>query len=199
MLDGRVLNANYSRDKVFLPECGANSNTRLRGRSSKFWALFRAPFARAFAIGIAQLVYVFHFRLRQVGMRNLEMVFPEKSEAERKHILRGVFTSLGRQLAELCQFPRYTPENIDDVVVYDGLENYERAYARGKGVLFRDRPLRWLGAFGIRAFPARALAQHRDAADGQSLSRSPAATAIARYMATESLTKTISSADCWRR
>lgn len=94
------------------------------------------PLSRAFAIGIAQIVYLLHFRLRQVGMRNLAMAFPEKSEAERKRILRGVFTSLGRQLAELCQFPRYTPENIDEVVVYDGLENYERAYARGKGVLF---------------------------------------------------------------
>ena len=94
------------------------------------------PLSRAFAIGLAQVVYLLHFRLREVGMRNLAMVFPEKSEAERKRILRGVFTSLGRQLAELCQFPRYTPENIDEVVVYDGLENYERAYARGKGVLF---------------------------------------------------------------
>jgi Kdo2-lipid IVA lauroyltransferase/acyltransferase len=94
------------------------------------------PLARAFAIAISQLVYLFHFRLRQVGVRNLEMAFPEKSVAERKCILRGEFTSLGRQLAELCQFPRYTPENIDQVVVYDGLENYERAYARGKGVLF---------------------------------------------------------------
>lgn len=92
--------------------------------------------ARAFAIAIAQLVYMLHFRLRQVGTRNLAMVFPEKSEAERKRILRGEFTSLGRQLAELCQFPRYTPENVDQVVVYDGLENYEQAYARGKGVLF---------------------------------------------------------------
>ncbi len=94
------------------------------------------PLSRAFAIGLAQVVYRLHFRLREVGMRNLAMVFPEKAEAERKRILRGVFTSLGRQLAELCQFPRYTPENIDEVVVYDGLENYERAYARGKGVLF---------------------------------------------------------------
>ncbi|HVN22204.1 MAG TPA: lysophospholipid acyltransferase family protein [Dongiaceae bacterium] len=92
--------------------------------------------SRAFAITIAQLVYLFHIRLRRVGMRNLEMAFPEKSEAERRRILRGVFTSLGRQLAELCQFPRYTPQNVDEVVVYDGLENYERAYARGKGVLF---------------------------------------------------------------
>jgi KDO2-lipid IV(A) lauroyltransferase len=94
------------------------------------------PLARAFAVAISQLVYLFHFRLRQVGMRNLEMAFPEKSVAERKRILRGEFTSLGRQLAELCQFPRYTPENVDQVVLYDGLENYERAYARGKGVLF---------------------------------------------------------------
>jgi KDO2-lipid IV(A) lauroyltransferase len=92
--------------------------------------------SRAFAMGLAQVVYLLHFRLRQVGMRNLEMVFPEKSVAERRRILRGVFTSLGRQLAELCQFPKYTPENIDEVVVYDALENYGRAYAQKKGVLF---------------------------------------------------------------
>jgi KDO2-lipid IV(A) lauroyltransferase len=94
------------------------------------------PLSRAFAIGISQAVYLLHFRLRQVGMRNLAMVFPEKSDAERARILRGVFASLGRQLAELCQFPKYTPENIDEVVTYEGLENYERAYARRKGVLF---------------------------------------------------------------
>ena len=92
--------------------------------------------ARAFAIGIGWAVYFLHVRLRRVGMRNLALAFPEKTEAERARILRGEFTSLGRQLAELCQFPRYTLENIEQVVVYDGLENYERAYARGKGVLF---------------------------------------------------------------
>jgi KDO2-lipid IV(A) lauroyltransferase len=105
--------------------------------------------SRSFAIGLAQVVYVLHFRLRQVGMRNLAMVFPEKSEAERARILRGEFTSLGRQLAELCQFPRYTAENIDEVVVYDGLENYERAYARGKGVLFLTAHF---GAWELSAF-----------------------------------------------
>ena len=102
----------------------------------KILGILPRSLSRAFAIALAQIVYLLHFRLRQVGMRNLEMVFPEKSEQERKRVLRGVFTSLGRQLAELCQFPRYTAQNIDEVVVYDGLENYERAYARGKGVLF---------------------------------------------------------------
>jgi KDO2-lipid IV(A) lauroyltransferase len=69
-------------------------------------------------------------------MRNLAMAFPEKSRREHATILRGEFTSLGRQLAEVCQFPRYTKENVNRVVVYDGFENYERAYVRGKGVLF---------------------------------------------------------------
>lgn len=102
----------------------------------KILGILPRPLSRAFAIIISQLVYIFHFRLRQVGMRNLAMAFPGKSIEERKRILRGEFVSLGRQLAELCQFPRYTPENVEEVVVYDGLENYERAYARGKGVLF---------------------------------------------------------------
>jgi Kdo2-lipid IVA lauroyltransferase/acyltransferase len=94
------------------------------------------PLARAVGISIGQAVYLLHFRLRRVGMRNLALAFPEKTEAERARILRGEFTSLGRQLAEVCQFPRYARENIDEVVVYDGLENYQQAYARGKGVLF---------------------------------------------------------------
>src|SRR5579871_5866137 len=115
----------------------------------KILGILPRSLARAFAIAIAQMVYLLHVRLRQVGMRNLQMVFPEKSEAERKRILRGVFTSLGRELAELCQFPRYTPENVDEVVVYEGLENYERAYARGKGVLFLTAHF---GAWELSAF-----------------------------------------------
>ena len=94
------------------------------------------PLARAFGIAIAWLVYTLHFRLRHVGMRNLALAFPEKSRRERARILRGEFTSLGRQLAEVCQFPTYTRANVSQVVVYDGFENYERAFTRGKGVLF---------------------------------------------------------------
>jgi KDO2-lipid IV(A) lauroyltransferase len=102
----------------------------------KLLGILPRPLARAVGIGLGRLFYLVHFRLRRVGMRNLALAFPEKSAAERARILRGEFTSLGRQLAELCQFPRYTRENVERVVVYDGFENYERALARGKGVLF---------------------------------------------------------------
>jgi KDO2-lipid IV(A) lauroyltransferase len=102
----------------------------------KILGILPRELARAFAVAIAHVVYLLHVRLRRVGMRNLALAFPEKSHAERARILRREFTSLGRQLAEVCRFPKYTPENVEQVVVYDGLENYERARARGKGVLF---------------------------------------------------------------
>jgi KDO2-lipid IV(A) lauroyltransferase len=102
----------------------------------KILGVLPRPMARGVGIGLAWIVYLLHVRLRQVGMRNLALAFPEKSDAERARILRGEFASLGRQLAEVCHFPKYTLENIEQVIVYDGLENYEQAYARGKGVLF---------------------------------------------------------------
>jgi Kdo2-lipid IVA lauroyltransferase/acyltransferase len=102
----------------------------------KALSLLPRSLARAAAISLGWLVYLLHVRLRQVGMRNLAMALPDKSRHEHARILRGEFTSLGRQLAEVCQFPRYTRDNVSRVVVYDGFENYERAVARGKGVLF---------------------------------------------------------------
>jgi KDO2-lipid IV(A) lauroyltransferase len=107
------------------------------------------PLARAAAISLSWTIYLVHVRLRSVGMRNLALAFPEKTRRERAWILRGVFTSLGRQLAEVCLFPKYTLENVGKVVVYDGFENFERALARGKGVLFLTAHL---GAWELSAF-----------------------------------------------
>lgn len=107
------------------------------------------PLARAAGISLAWMVYVLHPRLRWVGMWNLELAFSEKSRRQCRAILRGTFTSLGRQLAELCLFPKYTSENVNKVVTYDGFENFERSLARGKGVLFLTAHL---GAWELSAF-----------------------------------------------
>jgi Kdo2-lipid IVA lauroyltransferase/acyltransferase len=107
------------------------------------------PASRAIGIVLAWTIYLLHVRLRHTGLRNLALAFPEKTARERRRILRGVFTSLGRQLAEVCLFPTYTKQNVGRVVVYDGFENYERAYARGKGVLFLTAHL---GAWELSAF-----------------------------------------------
>jgi KDO2-lipid IV(A) lauroyltransferase len=94
------------------------------------------PLARAVGITLGQTVYLLHGKLRRVGMRNLALAFPEKSAGERRKIVRHVFTSLGRQFAEVCLFPKYTRENVNRIVTYDGYENFDRASQRGRGVLF---------------------------------------------------------------
>jgi KDO2-lipid IV(A) lauroyltransferase len=107
------------------------------------------PLARACGRTIAILFYWLHPRLRRVGMRNLALAFPEKSPAERERILKGVYFSLGRLLAEIPKFPDYTLENVDRIAVYDGLENYLAARDRGKGVLFMTAHL---GGWEIGSF-----------------------------------------------
>jgi Kdo2-lipid IVA lauroyltransferase/acyltransferase len=107
------------------------------------------PVSRGLAIALGRAVYLLHPKLRRVGMRNLELAFPEKSMRERRQILRGVFTSLGRQLAEVCRFPSYTRDNVADVVVYENFQNYECARDRGKGVLYLTAHL---GGWELSAF-----------------------------------------------
>jgi Kdo2-lipid IVA lauroyltransferase/acyltransferase len=104
--------------------------------AAKFFGALPRPAARALGISIGLLVYLCYPRLRHVGMRNLEIAFPEKTKKEKKTVLRSVYKNLGRQLAEFCLFPRYRKSNVDKIAVYDGFENFAAADARGKGVLF---------------------------------------------------------------
>ncbi len=124
--------------------------------SVKAIGILPRPLARAMGIALGLLVYVIHGRLRRVGMRNLALAFPTTPRAERRRILRSEYISLGRQLAEVCLFPRYTRENVKQVVIYEGFENYERAFARRKGVLFLTGHL---GAWELSAF-AHSLQGH---------------------------------------
>lgn len=99
-------------------------------------ALMPVSVARAFGIALGQTVYLLHGRLRRAGLRNLQLAFPQMPLSDRRRILRQLFSSLGRQLGVFCRLPRYNRENISQLAVYDGFENFERAHARGKGVLF---------------------------------------------------------------
>ncbi|MFB3812551.1 MAG: lysophospholipid acyltransferase family protein [Terriglobales bacterium] len=122
--------------------------------------------ARTVGIAIARLVYVLHPRLRRVGLRNLEIAFPEMTGAERKRLLRAEYDNLGRLLAEFCKFPSYTRENVAEVAEYDGLENYLAARERGKGVLFLTAHLGgWeLGSFvhSLHGYPIREVVRALD-------------------------------------
>jgi KDO2-lipid IV(A) lauroyltransferase len=63
------------------------------------------------------------------------MAMPDLSPEERVSIIKGVFRNIGRLLGEFSQFPKITPESINRLVDYDGLENYRNAADKGGGVL----------------------------------------------------------------
>ncbi len=93
------------------------------------------PLARALGAAVSQLVAVLQPRWRQIALINLEIAFPELSDAERRRILARAFRQWGWLLAEFARFPRHTARSLEEVVIYDGLENYLQAAARGRGVL----------------------------------------------------------------
>ena len=91
--------------------------------------------ARGMGAGLGWVVYLALGRLRHVGQMNLERALPELAEEERDRILRGVYRGLGWQMAEFCRMERYTRENLDGWIRYEGLERFLAAEAEGKGVL----------------------------------------------------------------
>ncbi len=78
------------------------------------------PQKAAIWLGITTGRAAFHLlgKFRRIGMRNLELAFPEKSEAERRDILKAAFRNLGRVLGTVSGFNNLTPENITGLIDY---------------------------------------------------------------------------------
>ena len=105
--------------------------------------------ARSVGAGIGAVAYHALPRLRRIGLRNLQLAFPEKSLYERKDILRAMYRSLGWQLAEFCHMSRLTLPEASIYIRYEGLEHYQAAKARGHGVLVLTGHL---GAWELSSF-----------------------------------------------
>ena len=105
--------------------------------------------ARAVGAGIGAIAFHALGRLRRVGIRNLELAFPDMTAPDREAILRSEYRNLGYLLAEFCKMPGYTPATANPFVRYEGLENYIAARDRGKGVLVLTGHL---GAWELSSF-----------------------------------------------
>lgn len=110
-----------------------------------------APTALAgpLAAALFQILYWLTPKLRHVADQNLRMAFPELDPAARKKICRGVYRSLARMLVACSHFPSLRREKIHHAVSFEGLEHYEAALARGRGVIFLTAHL---GAWELGAF-----------------------------------------------
>ena len=105
--------------------------------------------ARAVGAGIGALAFRFLGRLRRVGLRNLELAYPEWTADQRTATLRKVYRNLGWLLAEFCLMSGYTRDLASDFIEYDGLDHYLAARERGKGVLVLTGHL---GAWELSSF-----------------------------------------------
>jgi KDO2-lipid IV(A) lauroyltransferase len=94
------------------------------------------PLARSFAAAVARLLYALLLKLQKTAEVNLHIAFPDWSEAQRKTVVRGMIRNLGWMAAEFARLPKLTKENIEQVVILDGHENFLKGHRRGKGVLY---------------------------------------------------------------
>jgi KDO2-lipid IV(A) lauroyltransferase len=100
------------------------------------FTLARGP--RRLSFGVARfytwLLDLLLPRLRRVARRNLELAgYPER---DREAIIDGVFASIARLLVTFARFPRLHRDNIGNWIRYEGLEHFQEARRRGRGVLF---------------------------------------------------------------
>lgn len=114
------------------------------------------PYSVALAAGrgMGRITFAFSDRLRWTGMRNLEIAFPRMSVAERKKILRGCFTNLGRLLGVFSQLQSVARDGLHEFVDYEGTEHLEAARAKGHGVFLYTGHI---GAWELCSFVASAF------------------------------------------
>lgn len=74
-------------------------------------------------------------KLRRVADTNLRFALPELGGGERNRLIDGVFRSIARLLADFAKFPEINSSNVHHLIGYEGLEHYERAKQKGRGVL----------------------------------------------------------------
>lgn len=119
------------------------------------WAVlkFLGVLPRSVARWVAARLAAFLFRLRpvwrQIALVNLQLAFPGWMESEREKVVRAMVCNLGWAAAEFAHLPRYTRENIADVIELEDFENFAAAERQGNGVLFLTGHM---GAWELKPF-----------------------------------------------
>lgn len=101
------------------------------------WTVAQFPFSLQMRIGrgLGLLSYRFAKYRRHICEVNLKLCFPELSEDERQQLVKKTFIANGMGLIEIAIAWYRDIEDYRDRVTVEGLENLEKAKAKGKGVL----------------------------------------------------------------
>src|SRR5579863_8784144 len=91
----------------------------------KTLGLLPRPAARFVAATFAAAAYTVRKPLRRAALFNLRLAFPDWTDAQRRRAIRGMVRQIGWMAGEFSQFPKYTRERIERIVVVDGFENFD--------------------------------------------------------------------------
>lgn len=110
------------------------------------------PAQAAIAVGkeMGGLFYLLAGDLRRTAAINLKLAFPEKSEEERRELLRECFYSLGRVLGLFSQFVTRSEEELRNLIEPSGFEHLDYALKKyGKRLILLTAHL---GAWELTSF-----------------------------------------------
>lgn len=99
---------------------------------------------------LGRLAYHFASETRHLTLRHLTLAFKEeKSEQEIKELAKRTFEYLGKNAGEMLRASASvdTMEDLNKFLVVHGYEHFEKAHAKGKGVIFLTLHL---GAFDLQ-------------------------------------------------
>ncbi|MFN7930143.1 MAG: lysophospholipid acyltransferase family protein [Blastocatellia bacterium] len=140
-MQNELLNNEIAPTQPALPRVKQRSWLRTHSEFALAWTVFRGfgLLPRALALragqGLGTVARWLLPHLRRHAQANLQLAFPGLDGETRAQLERGTFRNLGRALGEVTQFPKLNRQNIESIVVYEGLENYQQAVAQGRGVI----------------------------------------------------------------
>jgi Kdo2-lipid IVA lauroyltransferase/acyltransferase len=92
--------------------------------------------AQQLGVALGRLLFFIVPKRRAIAEKNLLVAFPEKSEAERRRILRRSAENVGKSLVEFLRLPKLCRQGaISRLVRLEGKENLRAALAKGRGVI----------------------------------------------------------------
>ncbi|WP_136516320.1 lysophospholipid acyltransferase family protein [Geomonas edaphica] len=138
------------------------------------WSVSILPNGIALSVGrsLGRAAFLLLSRRRRVVIENLRASLPFLTRqpgwggGSAEEIARGVFENLGCCVVEVCKIYQGRGKDLIEKVEFRGIENYEKAYAKGKGVAFiTAHSGNWellAIAFGVRKHEISVVARRQD-------------------------------------
>ncbi|MCP4632305.1 MAG: lysophospholipid acyltransferase family protein [candidate division Zixibacteria bacterium] len=84
---------------------------------------------------LAKLAYLIFTSDRKTAFNNLKMVFPVLSDEQIKKIYINSLKNIGYSGVDVLRFKKFGKQGILEMVTVEGIEHFDKAYARGKGIM----------------------------------------------------------------